>query len=316
VPSHDREAPVVLDDSRHQRLAALGYDYAEQPKSQFDACNLCGSRAFTTISHRDRYGFPATTDACGRCGLVFLNPRMGAREYGHFYESVYRPLVSAFHDRLIDAETVELDQIVYGRALVATLAPYLEPRRGGNLLDVGGSTGVIAEVLAQRFELRGTILDPAPAEIERARARGLDALVGTVEAFDPGERRFDVVTICQTLDHLLDVTAALAGVRRLLAPDGLVFVDIVDFRAAYLRAWSIEAATKIDHPYSLTEPVAEAYLARAGLRPVLKDYAADHLHVGYVCVTADPDPEALPDPETAQALFREIRLVQNAPRPG
>jgi 2-polyprenyl-3-methyl-5-hydroxy-6-metoxy-1,4-benzoquinol methylase len=276
------------------------------------ACNLCGGSEFTTITQSDRYGFPASTDACRRCSLAFLNPRMTPKAYGYFYEHVYRPLVSAFHGRRIDAETVEDDQLTYAAALVETLGPYLQKRRGSRLLDVGGSTGVIADALASQFELRGTVFDPAPAEVERARARGLNAFVGTVEDYDPRDERFGVVIICQTIDHMLDVAKALTNIRALLEPDGLLFVDIVDFRAALLRAWNVEAATKIDHPYSLTELTAETYLARAGLKPVHKDYAADHLHIGYICEPAAPREDTLPHEVNVEAHFRELRYVQNA----
>src|SRR5206468_10725911 len=135
---------------------------------------------------------------------------------------------------------------------------------------------------------------------------GLDASVGTIESFEGDGDRFGVALICQTIDHLLDVAGSLARVHGLLADDGLLFVDIVDFRAAYLRAASVEAATKVDHPYSLTEQTAEAYLARTGFRVLHKDYAADHLHVGYVCLTATPDPAALPTRESVERFFAEV----------
>jgi len=89
----------------------------------------------------------------------------------------------------------------------------------------------------------------------------------------------------------------------------------VDFRAAYLRNWSVEDATKIDHPYYLTQETAEAYLRRAGLAVVAVDYAADHLHVSYLCRPVAPFAAALPDAAAVAELFREIRFVQNAPRP-
>ena len=47
--------------------------------------------------------------------------------------------------------------------------------------------------------------------------------------------------------------------------------------------WSVEAAVKIDHPYSLTEETVKAYLARAGFRPVRKAYSAGHHLAAYVC---------------------------------
>ena len=45
------------------RIAGLDYDYAAQPREALPACNLCGSAELVTITHRDRYGFPATASA-------------------------------------------------------------------------------------------------------------------------------------------------------------------------------------------------------------------------------------------------------------
>ena len=96
---------ATITTDRRERIAALEYDYAAQPKQAQDACNLCGRSEFVILAHRDRYGYPAEAHACRHCGLVFLNPRMTAEAYGRFYDGIYRPLVSAFHGRLIDART-------------------------------------------------------------------------------------------------------------------------------------------------------------------------------------------------------------------
>ena len=97
---------------------------------------------------------------------------------------------------------------------------------------------------------------------------GIETIEGLVEDVDLGARRFDTIVLCQTVDHLLDIAGTLSRVRQLLTPGGLLFVDIVDFRAAYLRNWSIEDAVKIDHPYYLTETTMVAYLVRAGFEIV------------------------------------------------
>ena len=301
----------TMPAERRERIAALGYDYAGQPREPVAACNLCGAGRFTVIAHRDRYGFPAEAHACERCGLVFLNPRMTPAAYGRFYQGVYRPLVSAFHGRLIDARTIQDEQRVYAQERVEFLRPFISPDLS-TLLDIGGSTGVVAAHLAAQFGLQGTIIDPAPLEVAEARRLGLETLTGLVEEHDFGGQTFDLVIICQTVDHLLDVGGTLARVRDVLAPAGLLFIDIVDFRAAYLRNWSVEDAIKIDHPYYLTEDTMTAYLRRAGFEVVRADYAADHLHVGYVCRPAQPAADALPDPGSVTALLREVRSVQNA----
>lgn len=304
-----------ISPERRARIAALGYDYAVQPRERLRACNLCGGTQLVTITHRDRYGFPATASACAGCGLVFLNPRMTADAYARFYDGVYRPLVSAFHGRQIDAETIQAEQHDYSVDRVDVVRPFFDGAGLQTMLDIGGSTGVVAGHFARAFGLRGTLIDPAPLEVEHARALGLETITGLVEEYDFGDRRFDVVLICQTIDHLLDVGGTLRRVRELLTERGRLFVDIVDFRAAYLRNWSLEDATKIDHPYYLTQETMQAYLRRAGFAVTRVDYAADHLHVSYLCRPAASEPGALPAESDVRRLFNEMRFVQNAPRP-
>jgi SAM-dependent methyltransferase len=305
---------TTIPPDRQQRIHDLGYDYAAQPRDLVMTCNLCGSTVLVTLTHRDRYGYPAQASACARCGLVFLNPRLTAAAYGRFYDGVYRPLVSAFHGRLIDARTIQAEQREYAADRVEFARPFLSGSGVATMLDIGGSTGVVASHFAKTFGLSGTLIDPSPLEIQEARAFGLDTITGLVEEHDFGGRRFDLVLICQTVDHLLDVGGTLRRVHDLLTPTGYLFIDIVDFRAAYLRNWSVEDATKIDHPYYLTQETMTAYLRRAGFESMRAAYAADHLHVSYLCRRSQPSPDALPDAAGVAEMFREIRYVQNAPR--
>ena len=305
---------ATVSADRRERIAALDYDYAAQPKQTLTACNLCGAAEFVILAHRDRYGYPAEAQACRRCGLVFLNPRLTAEAYARFYDGIYRPLVSAFHGRLIDARTIQAEQREYAAERAEFLRPFTNDTTRRTLLDIGGSTGVVAAHFAREFGLEGTVIDPAPLEIEQAQRLGLEAISGLVEHHDFGKRRFDVVTICQTVDHLLDIAGTLTRVRQLLTDDGVLFIDIVDFRAAYLRNWSVEDAIKIDHPYYLTEPTILAYLGSAAFGVLRSDYAADHLHVSYVCRPATGGVDTTPSDASVAELLREVRFVQNAPR--
>jgi SAM-dependent methyltransferase len=268
------------------------------------------------LTHRDRYGFAARAAACWRCGLTALDPRMSARAYAEFYDGVYRPLVSAYHGRRIDADTIQDEQRDYAEAFADFVAPLLERARGERraMLDVGGSTGVVAGHFARRFGLDAAVLDPAPAELAVAERLGIRTIPALLEEWQP-DRVYDVVALFQTIDHLLDVAGALAKLRTTLAPHGLLLFDIVDFRAAYLRNASVEEAVKIDHPFYLVQETTEALLARAGFAPVRKSYAADHLHVAYACRAGEARPGALPDAAWVRSFFDEVRRVQNAPRP-
>jgi SAM-dependent methyltransferase len=305
---------TAIPRDRRERIAAIGFDYVSQPVEAVPACNLCKGTVFIVLTHRDRYGFPVRASACRACGLVFLSPRMTMEAYGRFYDGVYRPLVSAFHGREINAATIQAEQRDYASERAELLQPFVEGSGLKTLLDIGGSTGVVAHYFAEAFGLKGTLIDPAPLELEQARRFGLETITGLVEQHEFGYRTFDIVTVCQTVDHLLDVSGTLARVRHLLSGNGLLFIDIVDFRAAYLRNWSVEDAIKVDHPYYLTQETMTAYLRRAGFEVIRSDYAADHLHVSYVCAPGNADPGATPTSAQVDELLREVRYVQNAGR--
>jgi hypothetical protein len=94
----------------------------------------------------------------------------------------------------------------------------------------------------------------------------------------------------------------------------LFFFDIVDFRAAYLRNWSIEDAVKIDHPYYFTQESAQVALKRVGFEVLRIQYAKDKLHIGYLCKKKAPEFDYLPDFAQIDLLWRELRFVQNSHR--
>ena len=297
--------------SRKDRIAALGYDYAAQPKQLRSRCNLCGFDRFVTLAHGDRYGYPARADGCLRCGLVFLNPVMTPDAYTRFYLDVYRPLVSAYHGRLIDARTIQAEQRDYAAALADLLAPRLEKWGGKSLLDVGGSTGVVAHHLKHTLRSRGHGARPCAA----GDRGGAAARIADGDRLRRGLRlrRHDLRP-----DPTVPGGRSPAGRVALAAqdpgaalPDGLFFVDIVDFRAAYRRNGSVEGAIKIDHPFYLTGDTMQAYLRRSGFDILAIDYAADHLHVGYVCAPGESEPDFLTSPESVDAQWREIRAIQN-----
>ena len=282
----DRLQPVSHSASRAERIAAVGYDYAAHETEPVTTCNLCGSADLVELSRRDRYGYSASLRMCRRCGLGLLSPRLTAAEYGAFYEDVYRPLVSAFHGRRIDAETVQDDQRAYAAELVELLRETLDsPAR--SVMDVGGSTGLVGGAIKDAFGSEVTVLDPAPAELAVAAAAGMETIAGFAEDFDPAERRWDLVLLCQTIDHLLDVRGTLESMRRMTAADGHAFVDVLDLLIAARKQGTIEGAAKIDHPYYLTHDTAVAFFRRTGFEPVAERLSADG-HWGFVLAPGEP----------------------------
>jgi 2-polyprenyl-3-methyl-5-hydroxy-6-metoxy-1,4-benzoquinol methylase len=256
-----------MSAERAERIEALGYDYAALAKEPVRGCNLCGSTHLVEAARSDRYGFPAVLRVCAACGLGFLSPRPTADEYARFYESVYRPLVSAFHGHTIDATTVQAEQREYAAGVLDFLRSTL-PAAPASVMDVGGSTGVVAGAVRAAFGAEATVLDPAPDELEVAAAAGMETIGGFVEDYEPAGRTWDLVLLCQTADHLLDVRATLAAMRGMLAEGGHAYVDVVDLLWAMRRGGQVEAAVKVDHPHYLSRETALGYFAATGFEVV------------------------------------------------
>jgi Methyltransferase domain len=126
-------------------------------------------------------------------------------------------------------------------------------------------------------------------------AAGIETIAGFAEDVDLGDRTYDLILLCQTIDHLLDIGATLRSIRRWVADEGRVFVDVLDVEFMMLRRGSIEGAVKIDHPFALTRATALAYFTKAGLRPTAERLSDDG-HLGFLLepvAPADPDWSAL-----------------------
>jgi 2-polyprenyl-3-methyl-5-hydroxy-6-metoxy-1,4-benzoquinol methylase len=151
----------------------------------------------------------------------------------------------------------------------------MDKARGGTMLDLGGSTGVVADWLARAFNLDATVVEPSAGEALRAHDKGLAVANVPLEEYDAGGNHYDLVLLCQTVDHLLDIRWALARIRDLVAPGGLFFVDFVE-----------DGPIKIDHPFYLTRKTMTEYLRRAGFEVRAQEKSEDGLHVNVLAAVA------------------------------
>lgn len=286
-----------------QRVAAVGYDYAARPKETVEACNLCGCTVHVETAHRDRYGFPAILNICSRCGLGFLSPRLTAEEYADFYAGTYRALVTAYHGYEIDPESRQAEQRGYAVGVVDFLERGL-PARPRTLMDIGGSTGAVALEASDRLGSTATVLDPAADELAIAEDSGLETVPGFAEDYDPQGRTWDLVLLCQTIDHLLDVRATLEAMRTMTADGGHLYVDIVDPLFSMRRKGHIEDAVKIDHPYYLVRETARAYFDVCGME-VIGERMVDHSELGFLLRPAEPR-----DPDWTALTARADRMLE------
>lgn len=110
----------------------------------------------------------------------------------------------------------------------------LKPLAGRRAADIGCGAGLLAEPLA-RLGAAVTGVDAAPENVEAARAHAagqgleIDYRVGGVETV---EGPFDLVTCLEVIEHVAEPRAFVAGLARILAPDGLLILSTPNRTAA------------------------------------------------------------------------------------
>jgi len=121
----------------------------------------------------------------------------------------------------------------WSRAVAPVFLDWLGARRGASWLDVGCGTGILAETLLQLCAPASVdAVDPAPGQVAAA-ARGA-AGRATFQVADArklpfGAASFDVVASALVLNFIPDRPPALAEMRRVARPGGLVAAYVWDF---------------------------------------------------------------------------------------
>jgi SAM-dependent methyltransferase len=239
------------------------FDYSKI-KYEYLVCNFCGGRDQDLLSDRDRYGLAVRTVICRSCGLIFINPRMTAESYRHFYETAYRDQVALYKGAAEDEE-VDLDRIFSASEnLGFKMGNLLKPRLNSGLtIEVGSSCGGILSGLKRAksdLELLG--IEPSPKEAEYAVQKGIPTHISMFENFHRSLRPAQNIVMVKTLNHLLDPKEFIAWSYRQLVPGGKLILHVLNFIAYCQRKGRIK--TQIDHPYMFTPQTLSALVTNGG----------------------------------------------------
>ena len=107
------------------------------------------------------------------------------------------------------------------------------PLAGVDLIDVGCGAGLFAEPLA-RLGAEVIGIDPSPASIDVARRHAeetgakLAYRAATVEELGAEQRRFDVVSAMEVVEHVADPKAFVAAAASLVKPGGLFLASTLN----------------------------------------------------------------------------------------
>ena len=179
-------------------------------------CILCGASGI-----RGSKRLPQTAVACGECGFVFAHPQPSEAELAAIYDDAYyRPFG---YDEKDHSGYRRLRRAWFDRVLTVAES-YLTP---GKLLDVGSGLGdLLAAARARGWEACGVETN-AFAVNEAERAVPGATFHGCLADFHAADG-FDLVTCCDTLEHVRDPVGELRRIRAALRPNGWLLIATVN----------------------------------------------------------------------------------------
>lgn len=147
-------------------------------------------------------------------------------------------------------------------------------KRGGRVLEVGCSTGLMLSLLKKRgFSVLGVEISPVAAQA--AKERGIKVIVQPFEQVK-FSNKFDVVIFNHTLEHLPDPLAVIKKAANILKKDGCLFIDLPNFGSLSARIYRCSWPLLLpdEHYYHFTLESLSKLLKVAGLGIIFNERAS------------------------------------------
>ena len=177
------------------------------------ACPICQSESKPAWQYREYEIFE-----CLGCTLQFVYPiQSGSLDYyqNHYVET---------------AQAIQAGDIHPGFAYLIgqidqTIQYFLKPDQK-SVIDIGcGSGYVLSELKKRGFDVLGIDFNPDAIRIAQEHFH-LNAQVGRIEDLVALDSKFDFALLVHVLEHVEDPLSLLRNIRQVLAPNGILLVDL------------------------------------------------------------------------------------------
>lgn len=124
--------------------------------------------------------------------------------------------------------------VVRRRIIIDALDRYATPAGNTRWLDVGCGSGVLLDAYARIASTSKVGVEMDVASVERARSKGLEVHAASADWDYASLGQFDLITMCDVLEHIEHENVALDEVHRRLNPGGTLLLTV----PALMSLWS------------------------------------------------------------------------------
>lgn len=269
-------------------------------------CPVCASTHRCSVTSRGKDFAGQQVVACCRCGTHYQAQRLGPAEldeyYRHQYSIRYRGSTTP-DPRAIEAR----DQVARYRFERLRRHGLLRPNE--TILELGCGAGNFLR-LCDQGGLRAWGVEPSEGYAEYARAAGSNVETGVFPTCQGGAECYDAIALFHVLEHLPKPLEVMASVRGLLAPHGVVVLEVPELGRALGPRWS-ESYFHAPHLLDFTRASLRYLLESAGFVPTLEDFGPSPRRRHHLLVAARPDgllgAPSMPNVDEVRSLIRRVR---------
>ena len=240
-------------------------------------CEICASTAYEPLFEKAGHQFTR----CRDCGLERISPQPTNETLAKIYGEHYYDAWGLGDGEASAVETLKKRTFGY---VLGKLPPH---EVGARLLDCGAATGFLVEVA-------GTLgFRPYAVELSEFGAQAIAAKIGAeyvhcgeIESASFADAKagdFDVITMCDYIEHVRDPRRTLGHARRLLRPGGVLAITTPDAgspsRRVLRTGWT---HYKLEHLFYFNRRNLDRLLREAGFssvtfHPLWKSLTLDYI---------------------------------------
>ncbi len=177
-------------------------------------CILCGFSKFNQLLTEEKFGLQFRMVICKKCHMIFTYPRP------------LKNWINKIHKNLKKFEFFTINharkwEVSYQKG-ISTISAY---KRSGRLLDVGCGTGYFTNLAKDAgFEVTGTDVAKSAVEFASKNSR-LKVHHGDMAELKLEPRSFDIVTLWNVLEHMLDPIETMRACHNVLKNNGIIYLE-------------------------------------------------------------------------------------------
>src|SRR4051794_5221478 len=230
-------------------------------------CPVCHAQEFSQRSAIKEMAI----EACSGCGLILQNPQPSDAQLAAVYGCNYF-IGSSENDRL--GAQFDLVKRATAALQLDEIAGYLRARRqaarGLSLIEVGcGHGNMLLEARNRGYDVHGLEYSADAARVANRKLRVNAIRIGTIGQDTFAEDSFDICILADVIEHVRDPADFLRHVRRILKPDGVIFIATPS-----TDSWS---ARLLGRHWMEYKPERLFYFDRNSIRRLVQNAGFDHI---------------------------------------